>query len=112
MATSWNGWTYVVARYSSPGNMQGKSAWPPGPSSNVQGGGGGGEGATVTVQAGDTLRDIAGRYGCSFEEIVRHNRIPDPDMIYPGQVLHVPGRFRGGGGSCIGNDNDTLSYNQ
>jgi LysM repeat protein len=72
----------------------------------------------VTVQAGDTLRDIAGRYGCSFEEIVRHNRIPNPDMIYPGQVLHVPGRFRGGGGggggggSFIGNDNDTLSYNQ
>ncbi len=56
---------------------------------------------SVTVQPGDTLRGIAGRFGCSFEEIARHNNIQNPDMIYPGQVLQVPGG--GGGGGSGGN---------
>ncbi|KAI6090300.1 carbohydrate-binding module family 50 protein [Hypoxylon rubiginosum] len=51
--------------------------------------------STVTVQQGDTLRDIARRFGCSFEEIARRNDIANPDMIYPGQTLQVPGQSVG-----------------
>ena len=73
-------------------NDQGSFRWAS--SQGHQGGGGN----TVTVQHGDTLRDIARRHGASFEEIARHNGIQNPDMIYPGQVLQVPGRSGGGGG--------------
>ncbi|KAI5859895.1 carbohydrate-binding module family 50 protein [Durotheca rogersii] len=58
-------------------------------------GGHGGGGGSVTVQQGDTLRDIARRSGCSFEEIARINDISNPDMIYPGQTLRVPGQSGG-----------------
>ncbi|KAI1758979.1 carbohydrate-binding module family 50 protein [Hypoxylon sp. FL1150] len=51
--------------------------------------------STVTVQQGDTLRDIARRINCSFEEIARRNDIANPDMIYPGQTLQVPGQSVG-----------------
>ena len=74
-------------------NDQGSFRW-----ASSQGHQGGGGGNTVTVQHGDTLRDIARRHGASFEEIARHNGIQNPDMIYPGQVLQVPGRSGGGGG--------------
>ncbi|KAH6974210.1 CVNH domain-containing protein, partial [Ilyonectria sp. MPI-CAGE-AT-0026] len=59
---------------------------------------------TVTVQQGDTLRSIAANFGCSFEEIARHNGINNPDLIYPGQVLQVPGGggSHGGGGGNFG----------
>ncbi|EGS20684.1 uncharacterized protein CTHT_0025200 [Thermochaetoides thermophila DSM 1495] len=48
---------------------------------------------TYTVQPGDTLRAIAARFpGCgTFEDIARVNNIPNPDLIYPGQVLQIPG---------------------
>ncbi|KAK6956808.1 hypothetical protein Daesc_002088 [Daldinia eschscholtzii] len=56
----------------------------------------GGSGAsTITVQQGDTLRDIARRHNCSFEDIARRNNLANPDMIYPGQTLQVPGRVTG-----------------
>jgi hypothetical protein len=59
--------------------------------------------ASVTVQPGDTLRGIAARFGCSFEDIARHNGIQNPDMIYPGQVLQVPNPDGGGGCGSVGN---------
>ena len=47
---------------------------------------------TYTVQQGDTLRAIASRFAhCSYEELARHNNINNPDMIYPGQNLQIPG---------------------
>lgn len=61
---------------------------------------GGSQQRQITVQPGDTLRAIAGRVGTSFEEIARHNHIQNPDLIYPGQVLNVPGQ----GGRCGGGD--------
>lgn len=81
-------------------NDQGSFRW-----SSGRGGGGGGYSSgptTVTVQPGDTLRGIAAQVGCSFEEIARHNGLQNPDMIYPGQVLQVPGGSGHGGGS-VGN---------
>lgn len=55
--------------------------------------------STVTVQQGDTLRAIAARHNCGFEQIAQHNGIQNADMIYPGQVLQVPGGGSGGGGN-------------
>jgi nucleoid-associated protein YgaU len=52
----------------------------------------------VTVQNGDTLRGIAARFNTSFEEIARQNNISNPDLIYPGQTLQVPGGGSQGGG--------------
>jgi len=62
------------------------------------GSGGGGQ-SSVTVQQGDTLREIARRFNCSFDEIARRNNLDNPDMIYPGQVLQVPGGSAGSFGA-------------
>ncbi|KAI1098170.1 carbohydrate-binding module family 50 protein [Jackrogersella minutella] len=48
--------------------------------------------SSIIVQQGDTLRSIAQRYNCNFNEIVGVNNITNPDMIYPGQTLRVPGQ--------------------
>ncbi|KAI5927381.1 carbohydrate-binding module family 50 protein [Camillea tinctor] len=53
-------------------------------------GGGGGGMQHVTVQQGDTLRDIGRRFHCSFDEIARVNNLQNPDMIFPGQNLQIP----------------------
>ena len=46
-----------------------------------------GDGNTYTVQRGDTLSEIAARFGTTVNELVRLNNIADRDRIYPGQVL-------------------------
>ncbi len=43
-----------------------------------------------TVQKGDTLFDIAHRFGTTVSIITRYNGIIEPDMIYPGQILRIP----------------------
>ncbi|KAI1399672.1 carbohydrate-binding module family 50 protein [Hypoxylon fuscum] len=50
---------------------------------------------SMTVQPGDTLREIARRFNCGFEEIATRNNISNPDMIYPGQILQIPGQTVG-----------------
>ncbi|KAI2465835.1 carbohydrate-binding module family 50 protein [Annulohypoxylon bovei var. microspora] len=56
----------------------------------------GGSGAGgVTVQQGDTLMAISRRFNCSFDDIVRVNNISNPDRIYPGQNLQLPGQATG-----------------
>lgn len=56
--------------------------------------------STYVVQQGDTLRAIASRFShCSFEELARHNNISNPDQIWPGQSLQVPGGGSRGGGN-------------
>lgn len=42
------------------------------------------------VQPGDTLSELAGRFGTTVDEIVRINGIPNPDLIFAGQVLQIP----------------------
>ena len=46
---------------------------------------------TVTVKAGDTLSGIAAAHGTSWQELQRINGIANPNLIYPGQVLKLPG---------------------
>lgn len=50
------------------------------------------EGLTHTVQKGDTMWKIANRYEVGLSEIKSANlHIQNPDLIYPGQVLNIPG---------------------
>lgn len=51
------------------------------------------EGQSYTVQAGDTLWDIAERVygdGSQFMKIAEASGIANPDLIHPGQVLTIP----------------------
>jgi LysM repeat protein len=51
---------------------------------------------TYTVQPGDTLSKIAQRFGTTYTAIAQANNIANPNYIYVGQVLVIPG---GGGGT-------------
>jgi LysM repeat protein len=66
-----------------------------------------------TVSPGETLGIIALIYETSVEELAGANGILNPDLIYPGQDLDVPGGEGSGGGSGNGSytvqDGDTLS---
>lgn len=42
-----------------------------------------------TVQSGDTLYEIAARYGTTVQEIVDINNIANPNLIYPGETLRI-----------------------
>lgn len=42
-----------------------------------------------TVQSGDTLYEIATRYGTTVQEIVDINNITNPNLIYPGETLRI-----------------------
>ena len=45
-----------------------------------------------TVQRGDTLGQIAKENGVSVKELLEVNDIDDPNLIYPGQVIIIPGK--------------------
>ena len=42
------------------------------------------------VQSGDTLSEIAARYGTTVNELMSLNGISNPNLIYPGEVLENP----------------------
>ena len=44
---------------------------------------------TVVVHAGDTLSGIAAAHGVAVEQLIRLNRIEDPNRIYAGQTLRL-----------------------
>lgn len=46
---------------------------------------------TYTVVAGDTLSAIASRFGTDYKTLAAINHIPDPNKIFPGQVLQLSG---------------------
>lgn len=46
--------------------------------------------ATYVVQPGDTLWGISRRFNTTVDALVRANNIPNPNLIYVGQVLQVP----------------------
>ena len=47
--------------------------------------------ATYLVQPGETLSAIAVKLGVTIEQLLEANEIADPDSIFPGQKLNVPG---------------------
>jgi LysM repeat protein len=54
---------------------------------------GGGGGHTYTVESGDNLTKIGQKYGLSWQQVFEANKdtISDPDKIFPGQELKIPG---------------------
>ncbi len=46
--------------------------------------------ASYTVEPGDTLAEVAQRFGTTVEAIAEANDIADPDVIAVGQVLQIP----------------------
>ncbi len=66
--------------------------------------------ASVTVKPGDTLSDIAARYGISVGALMRMNGIRNADHVEVGQRLQVPGpRLVAGSGRHKVQSGDTLS---
>jgi len=51
----------------------------------------GGNEARYIVQSGDTLYSIAIRFGISLTALTEVNEITDPNQLYPGQELVIPG---------------------
>lgn len=56
--------------------------------------------STYVIRPGDTLSAIAGRLGVALGDLVDANGIEDPDRVFAGQTLTVPGSDRGGSASA------------
>lgn len=67
-----------------------------------------GTAGTYVVRPGDTLGALAGRHGTSVRQLAQANGITDPNRLYAGQSLTVPG---GAGGSRVatGERTDTVA---
>jgi LysM repeat protein len=48
-------------------------------------------GSYYTVQRGDTLKSIAGKFNVTWQQIVQANNLANPNVIYVGQKLYIPG---------------------
>ena len=48
-------------------------------------------GIVVTVSKGNTLSDLADKYGVPVDVIIEVNKIADPDALFVGQTLILPG---------------------
>ena len=65
---------------------------------------------SVTVRPGDTLSDIADRYGVSVGTLMRLNQLRDSNHVEVGQTLRLPGpRFTPGRGRHVVVRGDSLS---
>ncbi len=49
------------------------------------------DGASYVVQVGDTLYSIAQRFGITLEDLIGVNGITDPNQVYVGTTLTLPG---------------------
>jgi LysM repeat protein len=65
--------------------------------SGGQTGGGGGNGASVLVNPGDTLSEIAERNGISLQRLMQLNGITNPAMVEAGRRLVITGGSGSGG---------------
>ncbi len=54
------------------------------------------------VRFGETLGTIADQYGVSTQSIMGHNGISNPDLIYIGQPLIIPGSSPANYGTSTG----------
>lgn len=54
-----------------------------------------GQEQTYTVVRGDWLSRIAARFGTTVSALAQRNNIVNPNLIYPGQVLIIPGTTGG-----------------
>ncbi len=66
--------------------------------------------ASVTVRSGETLSDIADRYGVRVGTLMRMNGIRNPDLVEAGSRLQVPGpTVKAGSGRHRVKSGETLS---
>lgn len=47
---------------------------------------------TYTVKSGDTLSGIALKHNTTVEALASTNGIKNPNVIFPGQILHIPAK--------------------
>lgn len=70
----------------------------------------GSHGRTYIVQAGDTLSAIAQRQGVSLAALEAANpQVGNPNYIYPGETIHLPGDSHGSSSGYTVRQGDTLS---
>lgn len=55
-----------------------------------------------TVRYGDTLSEIASKYGTTYQQLAQINNISNPNLIYPGQVLVIYGNSGNNGNASQG----------
>lgn len=68
-------------------------------------------GSSVTVQKGQTLSAIAAAHGVSLQALLAANRqISDPNLIYPGQTIHLPSGYRQGSTRPTSSSSGTSSF--
>lgn len=56
--------------------------------------------AVYTVVKGDNLTKIAAKYGTTWQTLASYNALKNPNLIYPGQKIKIPGS--GGGDGAAG----------
>ena len=68
---------------------------------------------TYVVQSGDTLSGIATKYGTTYQNLANMNGLSDPNTIFVGQTLKVPGSgsntVQSSSNNCTVQPGDTLS---
>lgn len=47
--------------------------------------------SSYTVVKGDTLSGIAAKYGTTYQKLAEENGIKNPNLIFPGQIIKIPG---------------------
>lgn len=61
------------------------------------------------VKKGDTLSGIASKYGTTWRKLASYNSISDPNKIYPGQIIKIPGTTTINPTTYVVKKGDTLS---
>lgn len=64
--------------------------------------------SVYTVKQGDTLFEIALRYGTTYQELAAYNGISNPHRIYVGQKIRIPGKASTESGTYAVVQGDTL----
>lgn len=59
----------------------------------------GGSETVYVVVKGDTLSGIAAKYGTTYQELASYNGIKNPNLIFPGQEVKIPGTDSGESGN-------------
>ncbi|HEX9117249.1 MAG TPA: LysM peptidoglycan-binding domain-containing protein [Anaerolineae bacterium] len=67
-------------------------------------------GTTYTVQAGDTLANIAATYGTSVAALMQANGLSSADVVWVGQTLIIPVQVGSSGSPSAGSGNAASSY--